>query len=138
MDRNFKVSVIVPVYGVEKFVGRCIYSLMRQTLDCIEYIIVDDCTPDSSMNIIKSVVESYQNRKDCVKYIKHNINRGLPSARNTGLQAATGKYVFHCDSDDFVEPDMLEQLYNKAEKEQADIVWCDWYLTFQKNERYMK
>ena len=138
MDRNFKVSVIVPVYGVEKFVGHCIDSLMRQTLDCIEYIIVDDCTPDSSMDIIKSVVESYPNRKDCVKYIKHNINRGLPSARNTGLQAATGKYVFHCDSDDFVEPDMLEQLYNKAEKEQADIVWCDWYLTFKKNERYMK
>ena len=66
------------------------------------------------MDIIKSVVESYTNRKDCVKYITHNINRGLPSARNTGLQAATGKYVFHCDSDDFVEPDMLEQLYNKA------------------------
>ena len=73
MDRNFKVSVIVPVYGVEKFVGRCIDSLMRQTLDCIEYIIVDDCTPDSSMNIIKSVVESYQNRKDCVKYIIYDL-----------------------------------------------------------------
>ena len=73
MDRNFKVSVIVPVYGVEKFVGRCIDSLMRQTLDCIEYIIVDDCTPDSSMDIIKSVVESYPNRKDCVKYIIYDL-----------------------------------------------------------------
>ena len=68
----------------------------------------------------------------------HAQNQGLPAARNTGLQVATGKYIFHCDSDDYVEHDMLEKLYQQAEETDADIVWCDWFLTFAENERYMK
>lgn len=62
----------------------------------------------------------------------------MPAARNTGLEASEGEYIFHCDSDDCVEPDMLEILYNEALKNDADIVWCDWFLTFGQNERYMK
>ena len=68
----------------------------------------------------------------------HETNKGLPAARNTGLQMAQGEYIFHCDSDDFVEPDMLETLYTEAVMHRADIVWCDWFLSFEKNERYMK
>lgn len=132
------VSVIIPIYNVERFISHCAESLFRQTLQEVEFIFVNDASPDSSMDILREVIAKFPKRIPQAKILIHEHNKGLPSARNTGLQAATGKYVFHCDSDDFVEPDMLEQLYNKAEKEQADIVWCDWYLTFQKNERYMK
>ncbi len=132
------VSVIIPIYNVERFISHCAESLFRQTLQEVEFIFVNDASPDNSIDKLREAIAKFPKRIPQAKILTHEHNKGLPSARNTGLQAATGKYVFHCDSDDFVEPDMLEQLYNKAEKEQADIVWCDWYLTFQKNERYMK
>lgn len=131
-----KVSVIIPVYGVERFVERCIRSLLEQTLQEIELIVVDDCSPDNSVAIIQRVVGEYPHR--LVKFITHETNKGLPAARNTGLAIARGEYIFHCDSDDFVEPDMLETLYDAAKEKDADIVWCDWFLSFEKNERYMK
>lgn len=131
-----KVSVIVPVYKVEPFIGRCMRSLMEQTLQDVEFIVVDDCSPDNSISIAKQVAGDYPDR--LVTFIVHEVNKGLPAARNTGLAMAKGKYVFHCDSDDFVEADMLEGLYEKAESESADIVWCDWFLSFERNERYMK
>lgn len=138
MDRNIKVSVIIPVYGVEKFVGRCVESLMQQTLCGIEYIFIDDCTPDSSMEIVRSVIDAYPGRKKYVRYLSHPKNLGLPAARNTGLQAASGKYIFHCDSDDYLEPDMLECLYKEAETKSCDFVWSDWYLTFDTKSRIMR
>ncbi len=131
-----KVSVIVPIYNVAGFIRRCADSLMRQTLDDVEFIFVNDCTPDNSMDILKEVVACYPERN--VKAISHDVNKGLPSARNTGMRTAAGDYIFHCDSDDFVEPTMLEEMYEAAEENGADIVWCDWYLSFEKNERYMK
>lgn len=133
-----KVSVIVPVYKVAKFIERCARSLFEQTLEDIEFIFVDDATPDESISIMRAVLVEYPNRIGQVKLITHEYNKGLPAARNTGLSTAAGEYVFHCDSDDFVEPDMLEKLYNAAKDEKVDIVWCDWFLSFEKNERYMK
>lgn len=131
-----KVSVIVPIYKVEKFIERCVCSLMEQTLQEVEYIFVDDATPDKSIEVLKKCLALYSNRK--VVVLHHSQNQGLPAARNTGLAAATGEYIFHCDSDDFVEADMLEKLYQKAKETKADMVWCDWYLSFEKSERYMK
>ena len=133
-----KVSVIIPIYKVERFIERCVVSLMEQTLNDVEYIFVDDASPDGSVNILREVVERYPSRKDCVKIITHGENKGLPAARNTGLAEATGEFIFHCDSDDFVELDMLESLYNKAKECDADVVWCDFFLSFETNERYMK
>ena len=135
---KYKVSVIVPIYGVEKFIGRCVETLMRQTLKEIEYIFVNDATPDRSIENLHEVLTHYPDRQDSVVIIVNKMNKGLPASRNIGLQMAKGEYIFHCDSDDFVEPDMLEVLYTEAVKEQADIVWCDWFLSFEKNERYMK
>lgn len=129
------VSVIVPVYGVEKFVEHCAVSLMEQTLDGVECIFVDDCTLDNSVDIIRDVISRYPDRD--ARIVSHSENRGLPSARNTGLGLATGKYVFHCDGDDWIEPNMLEKMYAVAENANADIVYCDFYLTYEKNERYM-
>lgn len=135
MEEN-KVSVIIPIYKVEKFIERCVRSLMEQTLQEVEYIFVDDATPDKSIEILEGCLALYPNRKTVI--LNHTQNQGLPAARNTGLQVATGKYIFHCDSDDYVEHDMLEKLYQQAEETDADIVWCDWFLTFAENERYMK
>ena len=134
----YKVSVIIPIYKVEPFIARCATSLMEQTLSEVEYIFVNDATPDNSIFLLNQVIEQYPNRRRDIQLIVHEKNRGLPAARNTGLAVARGEYIFHCDSDDFVESDMLEQLYNKAVVSNADIVWCDWWLSFAKNERYMK
>lgn len=135
---EYKVSVIVPVYKVEKFIERCTRSLMEQTMLEVEYIFVDDASPDASISVLHQVLAEYPERKDHIRILTHNENKGLPAARNTGLVVAQGEYIFHCDSDDFVELDMLEQLYRKAIEMDADIVWCDWYLTFESSERYMK
>lgn len=132
-----KVSVIIPVYGVERFIGRCAETLMQQTLQDVEYIFVDDATPDRSMEVLAKVLAKYPQRAAQVRTLAHSTNKGLPAARNTGLTAASGEYVFHCDSDDYIEPDMLELLYTKATEADADMVWCDWFLSFEKNERYM-
>lgn len=133
-----KVSVIIPIYNVERFIIRCVTSLLEQTLQEVEFIFVDDATPDKSIHLLQEVLGHYPGRKEQVKLIRHEINQGLPTARNSGLAVASGEYIFHCDSDDFVDPEMLEQLYQTAKEYDVDIVWCDWWLSFEKNERYMK
>ena len=120
-----KVSVIIPVYNVEKYMEKCCRSLFGQTLENMEFIFVDDCTPDNSISVIESVLQEYPQRKSQVKITHHDKNRGLPSARNTGLGLAQGNYIIHCDSDDWVAPFMYEKMYARAVAENADIVWCD-------------
>ena len=133
-----KVSIVIPIFNVCNFIEKCAITLFEQTLKEIEYIFVNDETPDNSIQLLEGIVSSYPERKNQVHIVHHPINQGLPAARNTGLALATGEFIFHCDSDDYVEPTMLEKLYNAAKKNNADIVWCDWFLTFEKNERYMK
>lgn len=133
-----KVSVIIPIYGVERFIERCAESLMHQSLEEVEFIFINDATKDQSMAVLDKVIKRYPQKKDYCQIITHEINKGLPAARNTGLTVAKGEYIFHCDSDDFVEPDMLECLYHEAITQKADIVWCDWFLSYQTSERYMK
>lgn len=133
-----KVSVIVPVYNVGGYIAHCAERLMQQTLEDVEYIFIDDATPDRSIDILQAVIQKYPQRKQNIRIIEHHKNKGLPTARNTGLAAATGEYIYHCDSDDFTEPEMLETLYNTACRENADIVWCDYYDTFYQKEVYKK
>ena len=133
-----KISVIIPIYNVSRFIERCAESLMLQTLDGVEYIFVNDATPDNSIELLHGVLERYDNKASMVKIVEHEQNKGLPAARNSGLAIATGEYIFHCDSDDFVEPCMLELLYNTAKDCDADFVWCDWFLSYDHSERYMK
>ena len=135
---NIAVSVIIPVYNVENYIERCVRSLFEQTQSNIEYIFVDDCSPDKSMEILHRLIEAYATKNLSVKIITHEKNKGLPTARNSGLKAAAGEYVFHCDSDDWVEKDAMERMVRAAQTCQADIVWCDWFLSFRNNERYMK
>ncbi len=124
------LSVIIPIYNVEKYIEKCARSLFEQSLIDIEYIFVDDCTPDNSIRKLMNVLDCYPNRKEQVRIIRHSINQGLTSARNTGLQSATGKYIAHCDSDDWVELDMYENLLRTAEDTNSDIVYCDIMMHF--------
>ena len=105
------ISVIIPVYNVEKFVERCVRSIMNQTYtEGVECIIVNDCTPDDSMKIVEKLVKDYTGTI-CFKLLNHKQNYGLAAVRNTGMNAATGEYIIHIDSDDYCEPDMLEKMY---------------------------
>ena len=118
-----KLSIIVPVYGVEKYIDKCLESLVKQSLKEIEIIVVNDGTKDNSQKIIDKYVKKYP---DKVKsYIKENGGQG--SARNYGLKKATGEYIGYVDSDDFVEKDMYKKLYNKAKENNYDIVVCGNY-----------
>lgn len=134
---QYKVSVIIPVFGVEKFIRKCAETLMEQTLQEVEYIFVNDATLDGSINVLKDVIGRYPHRLPHVKIIEHERNKGLPAARNTGLSNAIGEYVLHCDSDDYLEKNALERLYNAAIEYCADIIWGDFVEILQGRERYM-
>lgn len=115
-----KISVIVPVYNVEEYLEKCLNSLVNQTLKDIEIIVVNDGTKDNSQDIIDKFSKKYKNIKS---YIKEN--GGLSSARNYGLKYAKGEYIAFVDSDDYVENNMYENMYNKAKEGNFDIVACD-------------
>lgn len=120
------VSIIIPIYNVEKFIQRCVYSLLEQTLEDIEYIFVNDASTDKSLEILNSIVDKHTNKN--IKIISHPFNKGLAAARNTGIESAHGDYIMHCDSDDWIEKDMCEQMYNYATTHHADIVVSDFYI----------
>jgi len=121
------ISVIVPVYKTEAYIERCAKSLFEQTFDNLEFIFINDCTPDKSFEVLQKVMSAYPNRVSQVKIINHETNKGLAAGRNTGLQYATGTYIGWVDSDDWVETAMFERLYLTAEKHNSDMVWCDFY-----------
>lgn len=127
MERNIrpKVSVVVPIYNREIVIEPCARSLFEQTLSDIEYIFVDDGSRDRSVETLTNILEEYPNRKRWVKIICQPENRGVAVARRTGIEHATGEYIIHCDTDDWVDLDTYEQLYTKAKNEDADIVGCD-------------
>jgi len=129
------VSVIVPFYNVAPFIKRCAEALMAQTMMEVEFIFVDDASPDDSRRILEAVLADHPGRNS--KIITHSVNRGLPAARNTGLEVASGKYICHLDSDDYPEPDMVEKLYKAAEKSGSEIAYSDFFLSFEIEERYM-
>lgn len=133
-----KVSVIIPVYGVEKYIERCARSVFEQTLCDIEYLFIDDCTPDKSVDILKRVLEEYPHRKSQVVIHRMEQNSGQAKVREWGMRNATGEYVIHCDSDDWVDVHMYEEMYNKAIEEDADVVVCDFCSTDCENEQYSK
>ena len=122
-----KVSVVIPIYNVAQYIEQCARSLMEQTLRDVEYVFVDDCTPDNSMEVLQRVLDDYPDRKTLVKVLHNAVNAGAAQSRRNGLKACTGEYVICVDSDDYVSPDYCEKLYTKAVAEQVDIVWCDFY-----------
>ena len=116
-----KVSVIVPIYNVEKYLPKCLDSLINQTLDDIEIILVNDGSTDNSGNIAKEYKAKYN---DKFIYLEKE-NGGLSDARNFGIPYAKGEYIAFLDSDDYIEEDAYEKMYEKVKKEDADYIECD-------------
>ena len=113
------VSVIVPIYKVEKYLGKCVDSIINQTYKNLEIILVDDGSPDNSGKIC----DEYAKKDNRIKVI-HKENGGLSSARNAGLDVATGEFIAFVDSDDRIHLDFVEKLYRAIKEENADIASC--------------
>lgn len=115
-----QVSIVVPLYNVEKYIERCLKSIMEQTFDNYEVIIVNDGSKDNSINIAEKFQKRYP---DKIRIITQK-NAGLSAARNKGIQEAVGEYICFIDSDDFIKDDMIEKLYQQAVDKNADMVIC--------------
>lgn len=143
-----KVSLLVPVYGVERYIEACARSLFEQTYPYIEYVFVDDCSPDGSIDVLLRVLTDYPERREQVRIVRHDHNRGLGAARHTAYTAATGDFLMHVDSDDLLPREAVALLMDKADE--ADIVdggyaeWTDGKAVrthapnHESKERYLK
>lgn len=122
MEEPKLVSICVPVYGVEKYIERCARSLFEQTYHNIEYVFVNDCTPDHSIDVLNQVLYDYPERSSSIKVIEHSKNRGLAAARNTGIEHASGDFILWVDSDDSIDVCTVQKLMEVQSIEDADIV----------------
>ena len=126
-----KVSIIVPAYNVEQYIEKCLETLVNQTLEDIEIIVVNDGSTDKTKQKIEQFEEKYPEK---IKHVE-KPNGGLSDARNYGLLYAEGKYIGFVDSDDYVELNMFEEMYNKAEQENSDMVECDFIWEYPHKQR---
>lgn len=120
-SKNVKVSVIIPAYNEEKYLERCLKSVVSQTLDEIEIILVDDGSTDATYSICEEFYQNYSNKI----IIIHKKNEGLGPARNTGIEMASGKYIGFVDADDWIDKNMYKEMYDIAEQNHSDLVVCD-------------
>lgn len=133
MTQKPKISVIIPVYKAEMYFERCLISLFKQTLSGIEYIFINDNTPDKSFTILENTLLNYPERKDLVKIQHNQKNLGSGASRNIGLSKAEGEYIIFCDSDDWCDLDLYEKMYNTAIESNADIVCCNIWHEYSTN-----
>lgn len=133
-----KVSVVILVYNSELYIERCARSLFNQTLSEIEYIFINDCTQDSSIDIINSVLLEFPQRQNQVRIINLSENVGQAAARKIGITESTGEYIIHCDSDDWVEHNAYQLLYNNACMNNADLVFHDYFISDGSNHKEIK
>ena len=125
---KIKVSVIIPIYNVEQYIERCARSLMEQTMkDGIEFIFVNDCTPDKSVQILERVVSDYPERVNQVFVVNNSNNIGVTETRKKGIKVAKGEYIGWCDGDDWCDNEMFQEMYNVAVHSSSDIVVCDYW-----------
>lgn len=132
-----KVSVIMPMYNVEKVMARSVQSLFNQTLKGFEVVFVDDCSSDNTGEELRRIISGYDREDISLKIVRHDSNKGVAAARNTGLDNAEGEYVYYLDSDDYFNEEALEVMYEAAKKSGADVVGCEWLLSFENNARHM-
>ncbi len=129
-----KVSVIIPFYKVENYAAKCLESVVSQTLTDIEILCVDDSSPDSSIDIIKK----YAERDNRIRIFRHEKNRGLGAARNTGIANAAGQYIFFLDSDDWLLKDGLQQLYEAAQRYDVKVVSAPFQRYVEASDSYKR
>ena len=137
VSKMSKVSVIMPMYNVAGVMSRAVHSLFTQTLTDFEAIFVDDCSSDGTREELRRIVGEVGRKDVTVKIVRHEVNRGVAAARNTGLDNAAGEYVYYLDSDDYCEPDTLAAMYAEAKQNDCDVVGCEWLLSFESNARHM-
>lgn len=130
-----KISICVPIYGVEKYIRRCAISLFEQTYDNIEYVFVNDCSPDNSIYVLTETLKNYPYRQEQVKIVEQQRNRGLACARNKALESSTGDFVLHVDSDDYLEKNTVEVLCRILHNNDVDILS---YGLFIEHRNYTK
>lgn len=130
------VSIGVPIYNVEPYIERCARSLFEQTYTNIEYVFVDDNSPDCSVDILKTTLEDYSDRIKQVKIVRYSTNVGLSTVRNKAVSVMSGEFVIWVDSDDFVELDMIEKLVSAQRQNDADIVTCNTVVHLPKGKNY--
>lgn len=131
-------SIIVPIYGVEKYIHRCATSLFRQDYDNIQYIFVNDGTKDHSMEILQSLIDQEYPHLKARIVIINKSNEGLPAARKTGMEYATGDYILHVDSDDYICTDAVSKIAQASERTDADLIYFDMAREFPKRTSYKK
>ena len=117
-----KVSILVPVYAVEAYIAECAQSLFGQDYHDLEYIFVDDCSPDNSISVLKEVLTAFPERANQVKIIRHEQNKGVGAARQTAFEHATGEAIMHADSDDIMPPHAVSALVETMQTGNYDIV----------------
>ena len=130
-----EVSVIVPVYNVESYIEECALSLFNQTLESIEYIFIDDASTDSSLKKLNKIIDSFPERKNQIKIIRHKENKGISFTRQEGVGIATGKWIIHCDADDILDYEMYQKLLDFSKIHDADLVFCS-YKIFNSSKKY--
>lgn len=131
--KELKITIIMPVYKAEATIHKSLDSIIAQTLTDWELVIVDDGSPDACGRICDEYAA-----KDIRLHVIHQKNRGVAAARQVGIEMARGEYIIHVDADDWVEPTMLEEMYNKAKETNADVVICDFFNNSYKGEHYVK
>ena len=132
MARCPLVSIIIPVYNVESYIGQCINSVISQNYSNIEIILVDDCGGDDSVTIAEQILANCERKW---KIVRHEKNRGLSAARNTGVDASSGEFIFFLDSDDFITEDCIEKLYNAILESDADMAFGSYYWPSIEDDR---
>jgi len=125
------VSICVPIYGVEKYIERCARSLFGQTYQNIQYVFVNDCTKDASIDILQNVLNDYPNRLNQVKIVHHKKNLGLGGARNSAIENVQGDFLMWVDSDDYIDLECVSKLVGKLVVTDADIVACDVFYDYE-------
>ena len=132
-----QVTIGVPVYRVENYIERCARSLFEQTYPKIEYIFVDDCSPDQSITFLNEIIEQYPTRKNQVRIIRHDKNKGLAAVRNTVVENATGEFLIWVDSDDYIERDLVRLCVEKQLETGSDMIFFDFRELYPDREKKM-
>lgn len=137
MSRPVTISLVVPIYGVEKYIAQFAESALGQSYPYIQYIFVNDGTKDNSIQVLQDVIEKYPERKSQI-LIVNKENGGLPAARRTGLEYVTGDYVYNVDSDDWLSKDAVHKIADCIEKTGSDIIYFNFIKEYESNSKYKR
>ena len=130
MDQRIKVSILMPIYKVERYLEKTLNSIFTQTYQNIDYVFVNDCSPDNSLQVLKDTISKHGIEEGRFTIINHEQNEGIAVSRTDCISNAKGEYIFFVDSDDWIESDAVEQMVRACNNGTIDIVGCDFMKDF--------